>query len=321
LGFGLQKKIDASSDFSAIAFDQLRRFLKWIGAISFLTIVAVVLLIIIMSTPKIRTILAKSGSISAFGLTFNFNDLQSVRASIAEREGKIETDAAEVYTTALRSADVERLFRQVMQNIEQRFSKLEVDLQSIRYRATLYVPGFVGENLVQATRYCGTWNLKDERAVGRRFSVRYGIIGKAWRLRSCQYNPNVHNENKALIRDWGFTEDEATPFRPIPDNSIVPRASLMAFVLTDISNLPPLGVIYLEAEGANTLHRDKFLANGSGLEQVLSDGSGLTRADKYASENIWEKIDPNATARLRSRLVRLQRELRWNDKIEGGVGR
>jgi hypothetical protein len=321
LEYGLHNKVDASKDTTAIVFDQLRRFLKWIGAISFLTIVAVVLFIVMMSTPKIRSILAKSGSISAFGLTFNFNDLQSVRASIAERETKIESDAAQAYITALRSAGVERLFRQVMQNIEQQFTKLGVTLQSIHHRATLYVPGFVGENLVQATRYSGNWNLKDETVVGRRFSVRYGIIGKAWRLRSCQYNPNVHNENKDLIRDWGFTEAEAIPFQPSSDNSNVPRASLMAFVLTDIGSLPPLGLIYLEAEGANVLHTDNVLTSGPELEQVLSDGSGLTRADKYASESIWEKINPNATARLRSRLVRLQSELRWNDKIEGGVGR
>jgi hypothetical protein len=63
------------------------------------------------------------------------------------------------------------------------------------------------------------------------------------------------------------------------------------------------------------------LPDGHEVEQVLSDGSGLTRADKYAKESIWEKIDANSTARLRSRLVRLQSELRWNDKIQGGVGR
>jgi hypothetical protein len=246
---GIRNKLNASSDFWASFNDQLRRFLKWIGAISFLTIVAVVIICILMINPHFRRIFAKSGSISAFGVTLNFNDLQSVRASIAARQTEIESDVAQAYITTLRSSGVERLFRQVMQNIEQQFTYLEVKLHDpIHYRATLYVPGFVGEDLVQATRYFGNWNLKDEiTVVGRRFSVRYGIIGKAWRLRSCQYNPNVHNENKNLIRDWGFTETEATPFQLSPGNSNVPRASLMAFVLTDLGNAPPLGVIYLEA--------------------------------------------------------------------------
>src|SRR6202030_4080153 len=94
---GIRNKLNASSDFWASFNDQLRRFLKWIGAISFLTIVAVVIICILMINPHFRRIFAKSGSISAFGVTLNFNDLQSVRASIAARQTEIESDVAQAY--------------------------------------------------------------------------------------------------------------------------------------------------------------------------------------------------------------------------------
>jgi hypothetical protein len=46
--------------------------------------------------------------------------------------------------------------------------------------------------------------------VGRRFSVRYGIIGRAWRLNQHQGEGDARAESKEdLVRYWGMTQEEA----------------------------------------------------------------------------------------------------------------
>ncbi|MBP2161251.1 MULTISPECIES: hypothetical protein [Asticcacaulis] len=310
---------EASKDVPSVLYDQLRRFLKWTGAVSFFCFFMLcVLLILWLSSPSFRNTVARSGSLSAFGVTINFNDLQSVRASITARERALGSDIVETYTNTLKRSKLNAQFQNVMQEIVGAFRNAGVNLSAIPYRATLFVPGFVGQELIQATRYSGNWRLGDEKVIGRRFSVRFGIIGKAWRLQGSQYFPKVENGEKALLREWGFTQEEIMPHAAIAN----PVAGcLMAFSINDIGNAPPLGVIYLEAEGSDKLHPANPPQGPLSAMNLVGDGSGMTTADRFADDEIWKKLSPSALQKLKDQLIRLQTQLRWNDKIQDGVGR
>lgn len=314
----IEDQFDAARGTAPLVYDQSKRFLKWIGAISFLTIVAILFFVlVILNNPRARRAMSRStGSISAFGVSITLRDIQSERDSIEARQRAVSADLTRTYTGALRVSKIEPHFRKVMEKIVAAFAQQNIDLSALHYRATLYVPDFVGEVLVQATRYVGNWRVGDEKVVGRRFSVRYGIIGKAWRLLGPQYNSHVVNTDKNLIRNWGFSAEEAAPF--VPGTA---AGSLMAFVVKDSGSLPPLAVIYLEAEGANKLHNIITLPNAR-AEKQDPDPNGFTEADRYAAAQLWAKVENDAVVQdLKTRLHRLQSALRWNDKVDGGVGR
>lgn len=313
----MEHQIDATEGVAPWIFDQSKRFLKWIGALSFLTILAAISFVLLMNHPRFRRLVARSsGSISAFGVSFNFSDVQSARDSIETRQRALGEDLARAYTRALRDSAVEAKFKRVYDELRDAFRQEGIELDRIDHRATLYVPDFLGEYVVQATRYSGNWRQGNETVVGRRFSVRYGIIGKAWRLTGPQYYSEVRNENKNLVRNWGFTPAEASPFANSPS-----VGSLMAFVVKDTGSLPPLAIVYVEAEGANMLHDPAKLTAQQAMEQT-PNAEGFTPADRYAADQIWAKVaDKEAIKRLKTVLVRLQSVLRWNDKVDDAPGR
>lgn len=310
----MMQQIAATDNKASWLFDQWKRFLKWIGAISFLTILTGLLGFLLMMNPDFRRMVAQSsGSISAFGLSLKFSDVESARDSIETRQRALGEDLVRVYTTALRKSGVEAMFRLVYVDLCSAFLDKGVDLRARDHRVTLFVPDFIGEYLVQATRYLGNWRQGDETVVGRRFSVRYGIIGKAWRLIGPQYNSNVRTENKNLIRNWGFTSPEAAPLASSPAS-----ASLMAFVINDSGSLPPLAIVYVEVTG-NMLHKTENLSD-SEAERQEPDADGFTMADRYA-EGIWKDVaDRKSVTKLKTALIRLQSVLRWNDKVNRGQG-
>jgi hypothetical protein len=312
----VRNQAEASSDWQSIYYDQFKRFLKWIGAVSFLTIMAIALFSLALCNPGFRKIIARTGTISAFGVSINLSDLQSVRASVTTRELQIETDVKSIYARTLRDSGLAAEFLRLMRQVEVIFKSNGVDLKQRKYRATLFVPGFVGQELVQATRYDGNDRVGDESKIGRRFSVRYGIIGKAWRLQTCLYYPNVQNTNNNLVRDWGFTGEEAKPYSASMPTG--PSASLMAFSVSDVGDAPPLGVIYIEAEGGDQLHPANHVAK---LSIDDPDKNGRSSADRFAYNEIWAKLDDAVKENLRKRLSRLQKLMQWNDKIQEGAGR
>jgi hypothetical protein len=207
------------------------------------------------------------------------------------------------------------LFTQLKKAIDLRLKdKYNLDLNAIRHRATLWVPGLPGWELVQASKYIGHPEPENRLVVGRRFSVRYGIIGRAWRLRTTQYNWDVNNKFNALVRHWGLTLREA---RKQGDQHI----SLMAFVVPNNEiDGDPLGVVYLEATGTNALMPGRATAD---LElRVENDPDGRRLADVEADTEIWQPIlEGDAAKHLTGALINLRRAFNWDLKIVPSDGR
>lgn len=305
----LLRQAEATQPFTVTVYDQAKRFLKWIGAISFLTVLTIGIFLILLTVPAFRSFVARAGSVTAFGLTLDFRDLETTRASLTSQQREVEAGVKAAYQAAVSKERLSVLFASVVAELAKAFSARNVTLSRLHYRATLFVPGFIGQDLVQASRYVGTHNLGDETKIGRPFSTRYGIIGKAWRLQKSLYNPQVSNSSDELIREWGFNKDEARPFA-VAAGGVAPTASLMAFVIRDVGNAPPLGVVYIEAQDANQLH-----------DPTPPGPWDQARCEAYA-EAIWNDLANNRVLeKLKLRLKALQEALTWNQKVQQGEGR
>lgn len=118
-------------------------------------------------------------------------------------------------------------------------------------RCTIHMPDILFDNtLYQLLDY-----YPGGQGKGRIKSVRFGIIGKAWRLGKPITQGQVSTNSEDLIKDWGMTRNEATI-------AGVSRQSLSCVMLRDKSTLP-VGIFYMDAE-----EKDAFAINGLKSEEL-----------------------------------------------------
>jgi hypothetical protein len=299
---------EASSGLPAIIYDQLRRFAKWTGPLILFAIVIVAVLLLIPGGP------AWLGQVKefAFGPFSVARDVATVKTSISQSLEAVDEAVSTTYQEKSKKFDLDSLFGRLKLELDKQFLKeFNVDLTNTRHRATLYVPGMTDEQLVQATKYLPTPN-PEKPVVGRRFSVRYGIIGRAFRQRIALYNWKVDNYRNRLVRIWGLTRSEAYKQGGT-------ATSLMALPIPPNEIADPLGIIYLEAHGENILMPSETVAD---LERDVSgDSNARLTADKLAHDRIWEPLwSANLVQPLYEALEAMKRELTWDTPLVGRDG-
>ena len=118
---------------------------------------------------------------------------------------------------------------------------------------------------------------------GRRFSIRYGIIGLATRSKSVEVIGNTlsgeEKEKRELIRVWSMTDEQAESAKDKP--------SCLAISIFDPRSKAHVGLIYVDAETENFFceaeSKDFFLSSiysldsFSALVDVVTDMHKLTR--------------------------------------------
>lgn len=143
-----------------------------------------------------------------------------------------------------------------------------------RLRLTLHVPDVILEHsLRQLVDYAGS----DRGKAGRVFSMRIGIIGKAWRMEQSQFvSHNTYNEDQ-LVEIWGMTRPEAR-------DTSRPRRQHLAVLIRSPQGLP-LGLLYSDSEEPTALfdptrmrgHTEaQMFSNLAQAIQDISDACGLT---------------------------------------------
>ncbi|APG06860.1 hypothetical protein BKD09_00835 [Bradyrhizobium japonicum] len=106
------------------------------------------------------------------------------------------------------------------------------------YRVTIHMPDTLQpEVLYQLIEYFPVASQSDAR--GRRKSIRFGAIGKAWRLQRSDYSPIVSTDREALIEDWGMTRAEA-------EQAGRGRQTFLAVIIRDSARIP-LAIFYMDA--------------------------------------------------------------------------
>jgi hypothetical protein len=121
------------------------------------------------------------------------------------------------------------------------------------WRATIHVPDIVFDGfLYQLLDYCPSG-----RGSGRRFSQRFGIIGRVWREQeslgegdALQLGGSLEDTPKALVAHWGMTWNEAQESRSA-------RPSFLCVLLRGSAlekrgeRRAPVGILYLDSEEKN----------------------------------------------------------------------
>jgi hypothetical protein len=304
----LKRQGEASSDLSATIYDQLRRFLKWTGPVVLLAFVVMALLLL---APPAWLAQVKEFAVGPISVA---RDLATVRTSISQSLEAIDEAVSTTYQEKSKKFDLDSLFARLKLELDKQFlGELNVDLTKISHRATLYVPGMTDEQLVQATTYLPRQTANAGRVVvGRRFSVRYGIIGRAFRQRIVLYNWKVDSSRNQLVRLWGLTRSEAY-------KQGGSATSLMALPIPPDENTDPLGVIFLEAHGENSLMPGEAVAD---LEkEVAADPNGRLAADRLAQDRIWGPLwSAGLVQPLYEALDAMKRELTWDTPLVGRDG-
>ena len=78
---------------------------------------------------------------------------------------------------------------------------------------------------------------------GRRNSIKFGIIGRAWRLGKSDYDPHVGTKVENLVEKWGMTRDEA-------ERAGRGRQSFAVILLRDSNGDCP-GLIFIDSQEIN----------------------------------------------------------------------
>jgi len=152
------------------------------------------------------------------------------------------------------------------------------------YRSTVHVEdALFGGSLYQLLDYVP--RAKDGRA-GRRFSIRFGMLGRAWRLQKSVAELGVGTDPVELIETWGMTTEEAEAAAKGQ------RRSFVCITLKKPGSEKMLGVLYLDAEPTNAFlpditNRFDEAAHLGPLcdavqkvhEEIAARGPGLTQFD------------------------------------------
>ncbi len=103
---------------------------------------------------------------------------------------------------------------------------------------------------------------------GRRNSIRFGIIGRAWRLGQSEYDPEVTTNVADLVKDWGMTQSEAT-------RAGRGRKSFAAILLPDASG-GNSGLIFVDAESPHLFGHTPIAELERRIKEIATEREGLS---------------------------------------------
>jgi len=124
--------------------------MKWTGPNVFGVLFGILFIILALCHPNLRQFLGKSGSLSYGGFTLNFQDLQAVRQNLQARFKELDAAISNIYLKNLQEAEIDDQFADVKADLNAAFKDIaKVDIMKVKHRATLFVPGFSGDELVR----------------------------------------------------------------------------------------------------------------------------------------------------------------------------
>lgn len=196
-------------------------------------------LLILMFVPSaLRSVPLSTIDLFGTKLEFSKDKVDEVSLSAGEMFSGVgkKIDAAFQLNTS--RMELEDCFRRTMEAIR---AKIEPNSWPENFRATLHVVDIVyGETLYQLIDYFPRGGGK-----GRRKSIRFGIIGLAFRSEQDQLEPNLQTSRPDLIKGWGMTGHEAAYAGGKGE-------AFACFVLRAPGSIhsPLLGLLYMDAKEA-----------------------------------------------------------------------
>jgi hypothetical protein len=170
-------------------------------------VVAVLLLLILTSQRGrllLRPILRRLRKINAPGGWAIELSEDSAAETKADVEGAINAYGSVLDLEFERLAYAEGIASRLESTVRQALSDQERSADG--FRATVHIEDALVRNALY--QLVGYW--PSGGGAGRRFSIRFGMLGRTWRLGRSLYADNVPDGEEALIEEWGMTRAQAT---------------------------------------------------------------------------------------------------------------
>jgi hypothetical protein len=159
------------------------------------------------------------------------------------------------------------------------------DSQSLNpdFRCTIHVRDILFENsLYQLIDYLPRkWTTLGKGGRGRAWSIRFGMMGRCWRLEQTEYQGSVPTDQIKLMTDWGMTKAEAETSS---------RSQTLFCHMIFANNKSPLASFYLDAE-----NKDAF---GDKAKMDALEGTVAAAITEYhlddALQKVWGDLQPTA---------------------------
>lgn len=207
---------------------------------------------------RIESLLQPFHSVKLFGQKFVLNQRGGRNA-----ETGIHFYRQEIQTKFDRKVKKLKIARKHKAIIDQYATKVLSDLLIKHLRSTIHVPDMLfDEALYQLIEY---YPESPQSPHGRSFSVRYGIIGKAWRLEESQHAGAVPTTREELILGWGMTKNEA-------ERAGKGRQSFACIVLK--KDQRSLGIFYLDAQAKDAFGDTDTWCQ---LQEAIQKGAAETK--------------------------------------------
>jgi len=160
----------------------------------------------------------------------------------------------------------------------------EVDKRWGSLRFTVFVEDLLFENMLcQLIDY---YPGNPGKGAGRAWSLRYGMIGRVWRMESSYSDISVTTNEEQLVTEWGMTRDEVRNF-------VSKKKTFTTVVLKDSNK--PIALFYMDSDLEDTFwlnnlssvnDREKIRKE---LHDSIEEGCkkfGLTNALQYVARKI-----------------------------------
>lgn len=231
--------------------DLLRLVVSWP-----VVLLAIVLLLTLSRTAagRLSAIFTPFSSVKVFGAELVFS--KEAKASADE---VLENYTKQIKAEFDRRAQVLRLWDKLQNVVEAHLLGQVLDKEK-DFRFTIYVPDVLFQDAL--------YQLLDYYPVGggrgRRKSLRFGIIGLAWRSAQPQVEGDITTDAQELLKEWGMKRHEATAAGK-------GRKSFACVVLLDNSRTP-VGLFYLDCREKNAFGTGK----DESLIKAITEGAEKT---------------------------------------------
>jgi hypothetical protein len=249
-------------------------------------VVVVALILYLVNAESFRRLLTDLGAAVSNikvpgGLEIAFNSTAVKKTQEEVMRGYRNQVIATYDAAAIQYQISDTVNRIVTDRIEPFFER-QTNLNKPDFRCTIHVRDILfQDSLYQLIDYLPRKRANRSGGRGRVWSVRYGMMGRYWRLERNYAQDSVPKEEVQLIQDWGMTKAEA--------ETASGRQTLFCY-LVRAKNQSPLAVFYLDAEPASAFGDKTQMED---LLKVVGDAVKEFELDR-ALEKVWHQVQSSA---------------------------
>ncbi len=233
------------------------------------------------------------------GVRISVDGADEIRRPVISLYSEAHETLRHQYRALVEKTQIEEKFNLYMTDISDTLkSDYKINMRRLKYRSCIFVPSYTDGDLIQAVEYIGTEPGRWAGYRGRIFSVRYGIVGKAFRTSRAQINPKIGHDAFELARDWGLTRSEsleqsknkeshsmlAIPILSRDEAKVKEGPAISAELVQNLSKEhDAIGVVFIHIKenGAESVLAERFGENGLGSKSRLDFLNKILNASSY----------------------------------------